>query len=242
MRARRHHRPRRRSRGGFTLIEVMVALGIMVVIGVLAFSTLAGSVEMRDIMEETDKVSRSARVALDRLTRELQLAFLTTNVNVNTFLTVFVGKEETDGSVLWFSTMAHRRAYRNSRESDLAEVTVWAEDDPEGSRHMVLLHRESSLIDHEPDRGGKVQLLARDVTRFQVRFLNPQTAEWMEEWDTAGVETPNQLPRAVQIVLGIAAPDPDDPDDFVEEVFVRTVYIERAQPISAGPLNAGARR
>ena len=228
------------TRRAFTLIEVIVALGIMAVIGVLAFSTLGSSVQLRDILEQDDAVARSARVALDRVTTELSQAYLSDNVNPNTFNTVFTGRDESGGTALWFATTSHRRTYRGSRESDLTEVTIWL-DDEEDNNHSVLLHRESGLIDHEPDRGGQVLPLARNVTRFQVYFLDHQTGEWSEEWDSLGSETPNRLPRAVQIVLGLARPDPDDKDDFTEQIFLRTVYLERSSPLVGGELNPSGR-
>lgn len=230
------------KRRAFTLIEVIVALAIMVVIGTLAFSTLSSSVQLRNILEEDDAFSRSARVALERVTRELSLAYLTENPNPNTYATVFVGRDEGGGTALWFSSTSHRRTYRNARESDLTEITIWLEDDPEDSTHSVLLHRESGLIDHEPDEGGAIQPLARNVTRFQVMFLDHQSIEWQEEWDSSGTETPNRLPRAAQVVLGLAKPDPDDPDDFVEHVFVRTVILARAYPLVGGDLNPNGRQ
>jgi len=227
----------RTMRRGFTLIEVVIALAIMVVIGTLAYSTLAASIQLRDIMEEDDAIARSARIALDRLTREVSLAFLSETANPNTFQTVFTGRDESGGAAMWFTTTSHRRTYRNSRASDLTEITVWLEDDPEDSTHSVLLHRESGIIDQYPDQGGAILPLARKVTRFQVAYLDNQTGEWTDEWDSAGAETPNRLPRAVQLVIGLARPDPDDDDDFIEQVFVRTVYLERAAPLVGGDLN-----
>lgn len=219
----------RRSRAGFTLIEVIIALGIMVMIAGLSWSTLAGAIQLRDILTEDDAIARSARVTLNKLSREVELAYLTDNTAaINTYRTVFVGEDEGDESVLWFATTAHRRSYMNSRECDQSEVTIWTEEDPEESGQMVLLHRESGFIDQEPDEGGAVLPLARGVTRFQLRYYDGTIGEWKETWDTQGSETPNRLPRAVQIVLGLAAPDPDDDDDFVEQIYVRTVIVERA--------------
>ena len=40
------------KRRGFTLIEVIIALGIMVMIAGLAWSTLAGSIKLRDVLAE----------------------------------------------------------------------------------------------------------------------------------------------------------------------------------------------
>ncbi|MEL6345020.1 MAG: prepilin-type N-terminal cleavage/methylation domain-containing protein [Myxococcota bacterium] len=227
----------RRNRSGFTLIEVVVALAIMVVIGVLAFSTLAGAVEMRDTMEASDKTSRSARIALDRLSRELQLAFLSQNFNPLTYQTVFIGRQSGDESTLWFATTSHRRAYHNSREADQAEITVWTEDEEEGEG-MVLLHRESGIVDQEPDEGGSIMPLARNVTQFEVAFLDSRNGEWISEWDSTGVDTPNTLPRAVQIVLGLSEPDPLDDDDTIERIFVRTVYLERGPRIQTNLLGS----
>jgi general secretion pathway protein J len=183
-------------RRAFTLMEVVVALAIMVVIGMMAFTTLGSSIELRDVLEQDDAIARSARVAMDRLTTELSQAYLSENANPNTFTTVFTGKDEGDGTALWFATTSHRRTYRGSRESDLTEVTIWLDDEEENS-NSILLHRESGLIDNEPDMGGQVLPLARNVTRFQVYFLDHQSGEWEEEWDSIGGETPNRLPRAV---------------------------------------------
>ena len=228
----------RRARAGFTLIEVIIALGIMVMIAGLAWSTLAGSIKLRDVLAEDDKIARSARVTLNKLSNELELAYLTDNTSaMNTYRTVFVGEDDGDESVLWFATTSHRRTYMNSRECDQAEVTVWTEEDPEISGQMVLLHRETGLIDQEPDEGGAILPLARGVTKFQLRYFDGTIGEWRETWDTQGAETPNRLPRAVQIVLGLAAPDPDDEDDFIEQIYVRTIIVERADRTTQSALS-----
>ena len=87
----------RRARAGFTLIEVVIALGIMVMIAGLSWSTLAGSIKLRDVLAEDDAVARSARVTLNKLSRELELAYLTDNTAaINTYRTVFVGEDEGD--------------------------------------------------------------------------------------------------------------------------------------------------
>ena len=145
----------RRARSGFTLIEVLVALGVMVIIAVLTWETVAGALMMRDYLEEEDELERSAKVALQRISRELSLAYLTENTAaVNTYRTVFIGQDNDDTDVVWFATRAHRRTYATALESDQAEITLWTEPDPEISGRVVLLHRESPRVDEEPDRDG----------------------------------------------------------------------------------------
>ena len=95
---------------------------------------------------------------------------------------------------------------------------------------MVLYHRAGPRIDHEPDKDGPILPLARGVTRFDLKYLDSRTGEWKEEWDSTGADTPGLLPRAVQIVLGLATPHPEKEGDFIESTYVRTVMLAMANP------------
>jgi prepilin-type N-terminal cleavage/methylation domain-containing protein len=229
-------------RAGFTLLEVLVSLALMAIIAALAFGTLSGTIQARDLLEENDEIDRVSRLVMDRLSREISLAFLTENVSaVNSYRTVFVGRDNDDEDQLWFATRSHRRTYYNTHECDQTEITLWLEEDPENKSRMVLLHREAPRIDNYPDKDGVILPLARNVTRFDVSYLDPEKNEWKTEWDTTGVDTPNRLPRAVQVVFGLAGPDPDDddPDAFKEYAFVKTIILETAPELKRSLLSGG---
>jgi len=211
----------------------MVAVTILVVIGTVVMTTVRNTLKARDLLASGDLANQFARAALSRMTRELQLAYLTPHTTaVNTYRTVFVSRNEDPADTLWFTTLAHRRLYANTHECDQSEVTLWAEDDPEASGSLVLLHRESLRIDEEPDKGGTILPLAHGVRRFDLRFLDSRTNEWLEEWSSTGTETPNRLPRAVKIVLVLATPDPEDEDVLEESSWVTTVLLEYAAPMT----------
>ncbi len=215
-----------RTRRGLTLIEIVVALGILAMIGGIAFSTLATTMGVREALDEAGGSDRIARTAITRITREFELAYITKNIQaVQTYQTVFIGKDEDDTDSVWFSTLAHRRKYRDSRECDQGEVTLFTEPDPDRDELLVLYHREGPRIDHEPDKDGIIRPLARGVARFDLQYLDPTTGEWKNEWDTQGTETPNRLPRAVQLVLSLVTPDPDDEDDNLVQTYVRTIML-----------------
>ncbi len=217
---------------GFTLLEVMIAVSLLAMIGAVTIATMRNSLRSRDLLAENDSVQQSARVAVERLSRELRLAYLTSNTSaVNTYRTVFVAQDDDPVDSVWFTTLAHRRLYRGSQECDQTEVTLWAEDDPEQNGLKVLLHREAPRVDEEPDKDGVVLPLAHGVRRFDLRFLDGQTGEWLEEWSTTGTETPNRLPRAVKMVLVIAAPDPMDDDELKDHTFITTILLEYAEPL-----------
>lgn len=230
----------RRRRRGMTLIEVLVAIAIIVVMGAVTYEVLASSVDMRDALASKDETTRSARVTLGRLRRELQLAYLTANTQaINTYETVFVGLDDNPDR-LYFATLAHQRLYRDSRESDQTEITVWAEPSGDEIGGYTLYHREAPRIDEEPGEGGVIYPLAYHVRTFNVRFLNGQTGEWVDEWDTRSVDTPNRLPRAVRIGLVLVDEDPDDPDRTIDIPFLTTIPLEYADPLPKSIFNQDA--
>ncbi len=215
-----------------TMIEILVAIGLLGVIASMTLSTLQGAVQTRDILGERDSVTQGASVAMSRIARELQLAYMTSNLAAQgSYRTVFVGTQDEPIDNLWFATLAHKRLYRDTRESDQAEITLWGERDPENSDAWVLLHREGPRIDHEPDKDGVVLPLAHGVKRMDLRFLDSKTNEWQDEWDSLGVDQPNRLPRAVEILLVLLGPDPDDEARFIEYPFTTTVILQYADPL-----------
>jgi type II secretion system protein J len=226
------------SRRGLTLLEVLVAMVIMAVIGLFSWQSLHTAADTRDVIEDSHALDRQIQAALGKIERGISLAFLTPNVAaVNTYKTVFIGQDEGDMDRLFFSTKAHLRTVRGTRECDQAEMTLWTEQDPERTHAYVLYQRESGRIDEEPDVGGTISPLLAGVTRFDLRFLDPEDGEWREDWDTTGTETPNRLPRAVQIVLTVEKTDPLDSTLTSEESYVRTVILETAPEITKSLLD-----
>lgn len=214
------------TRRGFTLIEVVVALGVMALIGLMSWQALSGSMQARDFLEEEEAFQRSANSALARLEHHLALAYLTDNLTaVNTYQTVFIAKDGGERDELWMASLGHRRRFRDSRESDQTELTFWLEDDPENEDAYVLLMREAPRIDERPDEDGGVLPLAHGVQRFDLRFLDTTSGEWIEEWDTTGADQANRLPRAVQVVLVLLGPGQEDPEEKTPFTFVRTVEL-----------------
>jgi hypothetical protein len=229
-----------------TLIELMVAIGIVVIMAGIGWASVGDAVEMNEVLAQGDATSRSARVALGRLRRELQLAYLSpyqqgNQLGTQAVQTIFVGQDD-DPDTLYFASLGHQRLYRNTYECDQTEITVWGERAPrDKGPGDILFHREAERIDQFPDEDGRIWPLAYNVRTFNARYLDGRTFEWVDEWDSRNAEYTGRLPRAVQLGLVLLNVDPDDEDEVIEVPFLTTVPLEYAEPVvSKNLLDPGA--
>jgi len=196
----------RGSQRGLTLVEVLVALAVLAMIGVLlygAFDSLSHGKKAESVRGDR---ARQGRQAMLRMTREIQSAFLSmhnpSNVSLQTRVVAFVGQNSQPFDRLDFQAFAHRRIEANSHESDQAEVGYFAASDPDVDGKTDLVRREQTPPDMDAKKGGVVNVLCEDIEAFDVRYLDPQTQQWVETWDTTqALGQQNRLPLAIRITL-----------------------------------------
>ncbi len=222
-----------RSRG-MTLFEVVVAIGILAMVAVL-IGGVVDSLSRGKAGEgmRAERV-REGREAVERIVRDVSSAYLSTHVPVVQALmtgkTAFVGHGSTPFDRVDFTAFAHTRTERDAHESDQAEVGYFVKADPAVTGKMDLVRREQTPIDFEPTKGGIVNVVAEDVEEFDLRFLDPQTSQWVESWDsTQTTGQPNRLPLAisVRLVLKGVGQGPSYP-------YATKVFIPTQQPLAFG--------
>jgi general secretion pathway protein J len=191
-----------------TLIEAMIAITILGIVTTLVYGGFAQTMENKRRVEAQGDRAQVVRVAMERMVRELAQAYVSVHVNPNpqfqTMLTCFHGYREGRASRVDFTSFSHRRLYRDAHESDQNELSYFVARHPDGRDRRVLARREQRRIDAEPDRGGQITILVEDVEDFQLEYLDPQTLDWLDEWDAtpAGGQA-NRLPVQVRITLAL---------------------------------------
>jgi general secretion pathway protein J len=191
---------------GFTLVELLVAMGITAALGAMTLGAFAQIDHASGVARAQDERYAAARMALSRLSREVSMAFLSRNYDERRFRdppTLFVGREDH----LLFTTMAHERLYRDARESDQAVVEYTVDADPEHPGEEALFRREKVHLDDEPDRGGRKDLVADHVVAFRVGYWDSRRSEWAREWTTRAPEHADLLPSRVRLELELKLAD-----------------------------------
>lgn len=191
---------------GFTLIEVMVAIAVLSMIATVIYSAFAGMRRTKEGVERINDRYREGRLAMSRMVRELQSAFISMHQPIPPVTpvqkTIFKGTQGSPGDRIDFASFAHRRLVEDARETDQQEVSYYAESDPEKSGVVNLVRRVSPRLDLYPEKGGKVEVLATDIDLFQMQYLDAATGQWNDRWDTSqATEQVGRLPLQVRIVL-----------------------------------------
>ena len=191
---------------GFTLVEVLIAMGITAAMAVMTIGSLREIDHASEVARAQDERAAAARVALARFSREITMAFLSDNYDKKRYrdpLTLFIGR---DDEVL-FTTFAHVRLYRDAKESDQSIVEYKLDSDPDHSGEKALFRREKPRLDDEPDRGGTSNLVADHVTALRLQYWDAKRKEWVREWTSRAVEHSDELPSRVRIELEMTLAD-----------------------------------
>lgn len=211
----------KQKNAGFTLIEIMIAMAILAVMAVLLFTSMSQTLNSKDDIEQKDELNHSANLALNKMSMDLQMAFLLTGPEFlgsdGKVKIAFIGKEDR----VDFSSLSHVRYFKDAKEADFAEVGYSLEDDKEEPENKVLVRRESKWIDDKPLEGGKPEIMVEKVKEFHLEFYNAQKKEWQKAWDSTQVDVANRLPRAVKIQLKVQDPNMEEPYFFSTIVDLR---------------------
>ena len=227
------------ARQGFTLLEILVAIGLTAVISLIAFQIFrqvhltqerAGPARHRD---------HTARVFLDRFERELMGATLVVKpeeTERQSFPWLFLGEDRisagSDVDALFFVTQNPVRT-PGSRAPGLRSVTYAAADAGDGER-LDLFRSERRLGNTlvKEIRLDEAEPVLEDVARFSLTFYGE--GEPVQGWDSTAPATLDALPFGVAVALQLFEPGPDGAPapgrEHLREIDLPIRPFERAEP------------
>jgi general secretion pathway protein J len=189
---------------GFSLVEVVIATAIMAVVVAETYGVFYAQEQTRSIVTSLGERDQELRGSLLRMSREISMAFISDHFDRKRFRdrpTFFTGKGGGNDDTLMFTSMAHQRLYTGAKESDQAVFEYKLENDPDDPSKRALVRRVKAIIDEDPDRGGDKQVLATDITGFDVEYWDEKKREWKREWDTTRSDQATALPTRVRVTL-----------------------------------------
>jgi general secretion pathway protein J len=193
--------PGRSRRRGFTLLELLIALGMATLLMASLYGSLHYAFKARERAQAAVEPTRVVAVASDIIRQDLENAQPPTGLLKGPFQAIHQGGGTADNDTVQFYTLG--------RDMNAAD------DDPfaEGIRKVeyavrsdvnppVLVRRITrdllSPIEQQPEE----EVLARDVRSFSLRYYDGAT--WQEEWDSTTLG--DVLPMAVMVTIELNDP------------------------------------
>ena len=197
--------PERARAAGFTLIEIMLAMAILAFITSIMWGSFSQTATNKRALEAAQERVHTARVALMRMARELEMAYTATETSPGAYTRTFMtSSSQASVDELSFSTFAHQRLRGGLAESDTSVVTYYGDRDPDDPKVTNLMRRETRRLQGEDAKtlAAESYVLCPDVARVQFAFYDYKKKEWEKEWNTRTVGA-EYLPSHVRITLTV---------------------------------------
>jgi general secretion pathway protein J len=197
----------RRATSGFTMIELMLALAIFGFITTIMWGSFSQTANSKRAIQSEQERTHSVRVALMRMAREIEMAYLSDNENtaITHRRAPFVASSRVDVDELTFASFAHQRLRAGAAEGDTTLITYFGARDPDDRRILNLMRRETRRLQAEDYRTlpGEAYVLCPDVARVKFAFFDHKKREWATDWSTLDATGVAYLPTHVRINLTV---------------------------------------
>jgi prepilin-type N-terminal cleavage/methylation domain-containing protein len=181
----------RRAARGFTLLEVLLAIGIVSIIaGSLYASLYIGFKAQRSATAAVAPV-RIAALTLEMIRQDVEGALPPNGVLVGPFTGVY----SAEFASLGFFSAANVPA-PGEFASDLRHVELLVDTAVDDGK-PALYRRVTTNLLPSSETLSRDQVLCRNVTQFSLRYFDG--TEWSDSWDSVAYD--NQLPLAIEVTL-----------------------------------------
>jgi len=196
--------PTHRAARGFTLIEMMLAIGVLALILAMLASSFSAIAHSKVHAEGRLMVDREGRALLWQLTKELRNAVQTPYTPSNVAL--FGNGHMSNGlavDTITLSTFSggHRRAIAGMTPETIVNYNLTANPDQPGW-YILERSQQSGLLTNAV--APQMTTLASNLLSLHFRYFDGQ--RWGESWDSSSLPQGRQLPVAVAIQIQMAAP------------------------------------
>jgi type II secretion system protein J len=222
------------STRAFTLIELVVALGIVAIMSVSMYASVRIAFKAQTSAETAVEPSRTAELAMDFVRQDLQNAVPPAGNNGQIALATgrlagdFVGVDGTgnDGNhpsddLLFYSTADaadHQAANGEIKRVELLIIT------PDKSSQQQLVRRVTRNLLASLEPAPDEEVLVRGIAGFNLRYYDGTT--WQETWDSTALE--NALPKAIEVTIELDRPTADGAPRTLR--FTRVFTVSCATP------------
>jgi len=196
------------ARGGFTLIELVLALALAGVIGGWLYSNMYAAFKARSSAEAAVEPSNDAYLAMHFVSMDMRNMLPPPNNSTSTIVQAFEATQGQDDrgheadQVEFYTTADAANLVDSNGEIKNVELTV--ETDPVTGDHELVRRVLRDLLppDGMDSETPATEVLCHGVWSFSLQYFTGST--WETSWDSQSLD--NTLPVAVEVTLQLQRP------------------------------------
>jgi general secretion pathway protein J len=230
--ARRQLQRRHLRRGGFTLLELVLALSMVAIMAASLYASMRVAFRAQSGAETAIEPSRTAELAFEIIRADLQNVVPPTPFENQTVLLAGPfqasdGKDDrgADGDDVIFYTTADAPD-RPSANGDIKKVELVVSSQNATNDH-VLVRRVTRNLLAQIEPTPVEEVICRNIAGFNVRYFDG--SDWQTTWDSQQVS--DALPSAVEVTLELQRPAGAGQPPRVYR-FVRVFALSCAAPLT----------
>jgi len=190
----------RRQHTGFTLLELLVAMVLMVVTSASLYTALyTGFRARRTAMAAVEPTSRAIN-AIELIKQDVSGVLPATGVLAGSFIGADsrTGDGKDADSLEFYTTQVY--AAEDVLVGGLGKIELELEEDTDEDRENYrLVRRVTTNLLSPSDLDPEDQVLCRNVTSLNLRYFDGES--WLDEWDST--EDANSLPLAMEVDIEV---------------------------------------
>lgn len=184
----------KRTRAGFTLVEILIAIGIFSLVVAAIYACWSAILRSSKVGLDAAARAQRSRMALQSIEESLTYARMYA-ANAERFYW-FEGNSGSDAR-LSFVAQLPRSFPRGGKFGDLTMRRVeFSLREGENFTRQLVLRQRPLLMDYDVDEKNYPLVLARDVDEMIVGFWDVQQEGWIDEWTLT-----NEIPPLVRVSL-----------------------------------------
>ncbi|MBF0442024.1 MAG: prepilin-type N-terminal cleavage/methylation domain-containing protein [Oligoflexales bacterium] len=217
---------------GFTLLEVVFTIGILLSISIAATNLIRGSLTMKSALSQRALVNHRLSTAMQRVVNDLTHMFIVNSMRQEynyverATKTIFKIDQNGENTELAFTTMTHVPKMANANESDQTYVVYQLKEDEKNRKRTNLYRGETKILPEDFKDEIPMKLLAENIKTFKVMPWNGE--KWSQDrWNTSRSDFRNMLPHMVKIEITAWDEDmePDETTDKMEDILTKIATV-----------------
>lgn len=207
------------ARRGFTLLELVLSMGMIAMMALTLYTSLSVAFKARGSMEAQTLSVREASVVMDLLQQDFQSVLKPNGIMAGSFVGYAMGTSGAEADSVTFCSLGSDAGVDSPFADGMRKIELTLTTD---GNTPVLVRRVQRNLLAPSVKTPQDEILSRNVTAFSVQYFDGSS--WYTEWDSTLHD--NTLPVAlnVRIVLKITENNGQ----------IRNYQVHRIIPLACG--------